>query len=40
VRVGSFITHRYKSLEEVPAAFAGDWQAPDYVKGVAELQPG
>jgi threonine dehydrogenase-like Zn-dependent dehydrogenase len=38
VKVGSFITHRYKSLEEVPAAFAGDCQAPDYVKGVVELQ--
>jgi L-iditol 2-dehydrogenase len=37
VKVGSLITHRYKSLEEVPAAFAGDCQAPDYVKGVVEL---
>jgi L-iditol 2-dehydrogenase len=37
VRVSSFITHRYKSLDEVPAAFAGAHEAPDYVKGVVEL---
>jgi threonine dehydrogenase-like Zn-dependent dehydrogenase len=36
VKVSSFITHRYKSLDEVPAAFAGAWKAPDYVKGVVE----
>ena len=35
--VGSFITHRYHSLDEVPAAFAGAHKAPDYVKGVVEL---
>jgi L-iditol 2-dehydrogenase len=39
VKVGSFITHRYTSLEDVPAAFAGAWKADDYVKGVVELQP-
>ena len=39
VKVGPFITHRYTSLEEVPAAFADDWTAPDYVKGVVELRP-
>jgi L-iditol 2-dehydrogenase len=39
VKVGSFITHRYTSLDEVPAAFAGAWKAPDYVKGVLQLQP-
>jgi L-iditol 2-dehydrogenase len=39
VKVGSLVTHRYTSLDEVPAAFAGDWQAPDYVKGVVELRP-
>ena len=37
VRVSSFITHRYKSLDEVPAAFAGAHEATDYVKGVVEL---
>ena len=36
VKVSSFITHRYKSLDEVPAAFAGAWKAPDYVKGAVE----
>ena len=39
MKVGPFITHRYTSLDEVPAAFAGAAQAPDYVKGVVELQP-
>ena len=33
----SFITHRYHSLDEVPGAFAGAHEAPDYVKGVVEL---
>ena len=37
VRVSSFITHRYKSLDDVPAAFGGVHEAPDYVKGVVEL---
>jgi L-iditol 2-dehydrogenase len=37
VKVGWFITHRYRSLDEVPAAFAGAHLAPDYVKGVVEL---
>ena len=39
VKVGSFITHRFSSLDALPAVFAGAWQAPDYVKGVVELQP-
>jgi threonine dehydrogenase-like Zn-dependent dehydrogenase len=34
VEVGSFITHRYASLEAVPAALSRDYRAPDYVKGV------
>ncbi len=37
VRVSSFITHRYKTLDEVPAAFDGAHEAPDYVKGIVEL---
>jgi threonine dehydrogenase-like Zn-dependent dehydrogenase len=32
------VTHRYRSLDEVPAAFAGAHKQPDYVKGVVELQ--
>jgi hypothetical protein len=31
------VTHRYRSLDEVPAAFAGTHRNPDYVKGIVEL---
>ena len=34
VDVASLITHRYTSLDAVPAAFAGDHRRADYVKGV------
>jgi len=34
VDVAPLITHRYNSLDAVPAAFAGDHRRPDYVKGV------
>jgi L-iditol 2-dehydrogenase len=34
VDVAPLITHRYPSLDRVPAAFAGDHRQPDYVKGV------
>ncbi len=37
IAVSPFITHRYHSLDEVPAAFGGAHLAPDYVKGVVEL---
>jgi L-iditol 2-dehydrogenase len=37
VDVGSLVTHRYASLDAVPAAFAGDHRRPDYVKGVVLL---
>lgn len=37
VDVASLITHRYPSLDAVPAAFAGDHRRPDYVKGVVVL---
>jgi threonine dehydrogenase-like Zn-dependent dehydrogenase len=37
IDVQSLITHRYRSLEGVPAAFAGDHRLPDYVKGVVVL---
>ena len=37
IDVASLITHRYRSLDAVPAAFAGDHQRPDYVKGVVVL---
>jgi threonine dehydrogenase-like Zn-dependent dehydrogenase len=31
------ITHRYESLDSIPAAFGGDHAQPDYVKGVITL---
>jgi L-iditol 2-dehydrogenase len=38
VDAASLITHRYPSLDAVPAAFAGtDHAAPDYIKGVVTL---
>ena len=39
VKVGSIITHRYTSLDAIPDVFASAWKAPDYVKGVVELEP-
>ena len=37
IDVASLITHRYRSLDAVPAAFGGDHRRPDYVKGVVAL---
>jgi L-iditol 2-dehydrogenase len=37
VEVAPIITHRYTSLEQVPAAFAGAHLAADYVKGIVAL---
>jgi L-iditol 2-dehydrogenase len=37
IEVAPLITHRYRSLESVPNAFAGDHRSPDYVKGVVLL---
>jgi L-iditol 2-dehydrogenase len=37
IEVAPLITHRYRSLAAVPAAFAGDHLAADYVKGVVTL---
>ena len=34
IDVSSLVTHRYASLDAVPAAFRGDHLRPDYVKGV------
>jgi threonine dehydrogenase-like Zn-dependent dehydrogenase len=34
IDVAPLITHRYPSLDRVPAAFAGDHRRPDYVKGI------
>lgn len=39
IEVASFVTHRYRSLDDVPAAFSGVHRSPDYVKGVVQLQP-
>ena len=37
VRVDAFLTHRYASLDAVPAAFTGDHRRPGYIKGLVEL---
>ncbi len=37
VQTASMLTHRYRSLDEVPAAFAGAHRDAEYVKGVVEL---
>ncbi len=37
VAVGPMITHRYTSLNDVPRAFDGAHTAPDYIKGIVEL---
>jgi L-iditol 2-dehydrogenase len=37
IDVESFVTHRYRSLDEVPGAFTGAHHADDYVKGIVEL---
>lgn len=37
VDVAPLITHRYASLDSLPAAFAGDHETPGYVKGVLTL---
>jgi threonine dehydrogenase-like Zn-dependent dehydrogenase len=37
IDVASLITHRYRSLESIPAAFAGDHHAASYVKGLVLL---
>lgn len=37
INVGSLITHRYKSLKDVPRAFISDRKKPDYIKGVVLL---
>ena len=37
VDVAPMITHRYRSLDQVPDAFAGDHAAPHYIKGVVTL---
>lgn len=38
ISVAPFITHRYKSLEEVQGALSSGMFAPDYIKGVVEPQ--
>jgi L-iditol 2-dehydrogenase len=37
IEVAPLITHRYRSLDSVPDAFAGDHRSPEYVKGVVLL---
>jgi L-iditol 2-dehydrogenase len=37
IEVPPLITHRYRSLDSIPNAFAGDHRSPEYVKGVVLL---
>ena len=37
IKVASFLSHRYKSLEDVGNAFDKDFSRPEYTKGVVEL---
>ncbi|QQS48287.1 MAG: alcohol dehydrogenase catalytic domain-containing protein [Acidobacteriota bacterium] len=37
IEVSKFITHRYRSLEEIPGAFSADRFEDDYIKGVMVL---
>lgn len=37
IKVGPFLSHRYKSLDNVGNAFDKDFSRPDYTKGVVEL---
>ena len=37
VQVTPLVSHRFRSLEDVPAAFAGADRNPDYIKGVVEF---
>jgi L-iditol 2-dehydrogenase len=37
VEVAPFVTHRYRSLDDVSRAFTVDFHKPDYIKGVVEL---
>jgi L-iditol 2-dehydrogenase len=37
VEVGAFLTHRYRSLDAAPAAFAGEHRRPGYIKGIVDL---
>lgn len=37
IEVAPIISHRYRALEDVPAALVDDYRDPDYVKGVVTL---
>jgi L-iditol 2-dehydrogenase len=38
IQVSPLVTHRYRSLEEVPRAFEQDFQHEDYIKGILALE--
>ncbi|MGE5325703.1 MAG: zinc-binding dehydrogenase, partial [Deltaproteobacteria bacterium] len=38
VQTGPFVTHRYNSLDEIHTAFEKDFERPDYIKGVLNLE--
>lgn len=37
IDVAPFVSHRYRALEDVERVFGGEFQQPDYVKGVVQL---
>jgi L-iditol 2-dehydrogenase len=38
IQMSPLVTHRYRSLEEVPRAFQSDFQREDYIKGILALE--
>ncbi|HXH50766.1 MAG TPA: alcohol dehydrogenase catalytic domain-containing protein [Terriglobia bacterium] len=38
IQVSPLVTHRYRSLEDAPRAFAQDFQREDYIKGILALE--
>lgn len=39
IKVGDFVTHRYYALEEIHQAFEQDFDRPEYIKGLLDLEP-
>jgi L-iditol 2-dehydrogenase len=38
IQVSPLVTHRYRSLEDVPRAFGQDFQREDYIKGILTVE--
>jgi len=39
IKVADFVTHRYHRLEEIHLAFEQDFDRPEYIKGLLDLEP-